>query len=57
VNKEARAYCLLQRKISAIEWAEKWGNLSILFHSKPGLDNFFISTDLLPGQLQPESLF
>ena len=28
MNKEARAYCLLQRKIAAIEWAEKWGNVS-----------------------------
>ena len=28
MNKEARAYCLRQRKIAAIEWAEKWGNVS-----------------------------
>jgi len=28
VSKEARAYCLRQRKIAAIEWAEKWGNVS-----------------------------
>jgi transposase InsO family protein len=28
VNKEARAYCLVQRKIAAIEYAEKWGNVS-----------------------------
>lgn len=28
MNKEARAYCLLQRKIAAIGWAEKWGNVS-----------------------------
>jgi transposase InsO family protein len=28
VNKEARAYCLIQRKIAAIEYAEKWGNVS-----------------------------
>lgn len=28
MNKEARAYCLLQRKIAAIEYAEKWGNVS-----------------------------
>jgi transposase InsO family protein len=28
VNKKARAYCLLQRKIAAIEYAEKWGNVS-----------------------------
>jgi hypothetical protein len=25
VNKEARAYCLLQRKIATIEYAEMWG--------------------------------
>lgn len=28
MNTEARAYCLLQRKIAAIEYAEKWGNVS-----------------------------
>lgn len=28
MSKEARAYCLRQRKIAAIEWAEKWGNVS-----------------------------
>jgi hypothetical protein len=28
MNKEARAYCLVQRKIAAIEYAEKWGNVS-----------------------------
>lgn len=28
MNREARAYCLLQRKVAAIEWAEKWGNVS-----------------------------
>ena len=28
MNKEARAYCLLQRKIAAMEYAEKWRNVS-----------------------------
>ena len=28
MDREARAYCLRQRKIAAIEWAEKWGNVS-----------------------------
>ena len=28
MNREARAYCLRQRKIAAIEWAEKWSNVS-----------------------------
>ena len=28
MNKEARACCLLQRKIAAIEYAEKWRNVS-----------------------------
>ncbi len=28
MSKETRAYCLRQRKIAAIEWAEEWGNVS-----------------------------
>jgi transposase InsO family protein len=28
VNREARAYCLLQRKIAAIDWAEKFSSLA-----------------------------
>ena len=33
MNKEAHAYCLVQRKIAAIEYAEKWGNVSKACHT------------------------